>query len=103
MLLVGAGLGLLGHRQEVEDPAAAVVDAEDRQLGSGAASSDEPADVVQQGELADHQVDRFARCDSGARGARDDTVDAVGAAVTEDADVAIGAREVGLEVADRQR
>src|SRR4051794_21420869 len=60
--LICIGIRLLAHRQEVEDAAAAVVDTEDRELRTCPTCADEAADVVQQGELADHEVDgRFRR------------------------------------------
>jgi hypothetical protein len=43
---VRGGIGMLGDGQEVEDPAAAVVDADDLEVNAGTAGGQEPAHVV---------------------------------------------------------
>src|SRR4051812_10794950 len=63
VVLVDLTVGRLGNRQEVEDSAAAVVHAEDRELGPGPARADQSAYVVQQRELTDHEVYGLARGD----------------------------------------
>ena len=50
-----------GRRQEVEDPAAVVVDQHDHELQSQPRRGEQPADVVRQGDVADQQHDRAAR------------------------------------------
>src|SRR5262245_32573403 len=69
VLLVGLALRLFGDREEVEDAAATVVHAEDRQLGSGAARADQATDVMQQSKLADDKVHRPSGGDGRAGGA----------------------------------
>ena len=61
VLLVRSRRAVLGHRQEVEDPAAAVVHAHDRELGAGAARGEQAAEVVEQRQLAGEQPARGRR------------------------------------------
>jgi hypothetical protein len=53
VLLVGDRVRGARHGQEVEDPAAAVVGAHDRQVDRGTAGGQQAAQVVQERELAD--------------------------------------------------
>src|SRR5918992_3410772 len=92
---------LLADRQEVEDPAAVVVEQHDRELAPR--GLDEAAEVVDQRHVADEEHDR-AVCDGGdPEGGRDGPVDAVGAAVGEHARRPLARREERLDVAHRHR
>ena len=101
--LVESRIRVLGHRQEVEDRAAAVVEADDLKVRARAAGGEQAADVVQQRELAGQQPRRRPRGEPGAGGRRDHAVDPVGAAVGEEAQPLGRLGEVGLHVADRHR
>ena len=94
---------MLGDGQEVEDPAAAVVDADDLERHAGAARRQQAAGVVLERELADQDPGGEARGDRRAERRRDDAVDPVRAAVGEEAEPLRRLREVGLDVADRHR
>ena len=103
MSFVGGGIGVLGDGQEVEDPAAAVVDADDLERHARAARGEQAAGVVQEGELADQDPGGEPRGDRGAERRGHDAVDAVRAAVREEAEPLGRLREVRLDVADRHR
>ena len=95
---------MLGDGQEVEDPAAAVVDAEDLERHAGAARGEQAARVVLQGELADQHPGRETGRDRARpMRRRHDAVDPVGAPVGEEAQPLGRLREAGLDVADRHR
>ena len=95
---------MLGHGQEVEDPAAAVVDADDRSGSTPArrAASSPPTSCCSASSPIRTQVGRPRR-DRRAHGRRDHAVDPVRAAVGEEAQPLRRLREVGLDVADRHR
>ena len=72
-------------RQEVEDPAAVVVDEHDRQLQAEPRGGEQAADVVRERDVADQQHDRSRRAPAAAapKARGDRSVDAVRAAVAE--------------------
>ena len=89
--------------QEVEDPAAVVVEQHDDELQAEPRGGEQPADVVGERDVADQQHDRPARGGGDAERGRDRAVDAVRAAVGEHAERGRRAREERLDVADRHR
>jgi hypothetical protein len=87
--------------QEVEDPAPVVVQQHDRQLAPR--GLDQPAEVMDQRDVADEEHDGTV-CDRGdPEGGRDGPVDSVGPAVGEDARRALARREERLDVAHGHR
>ena len=94
---------MLGHGQEVEDPAAAVVQAHDLQVHAAAACREQASRVVLQRQLADQDPGGQAAGDRGAHGGRHHAVDPVRAAVGEEPQPLGRLGEVGLDVADRHR
>ena len=94
-------LALAAHGQEVEDPAAVVVEQDDRQLAPR--GLDQAAEVMDQGDVADEEHDGTV-CDRGdPEGGRDGPVDAVRAAVGEHARRLLAGGEERLDVAHRHR
>ena len=71
--------------EEVEDAAAAVVQQHDRELQAEPAGGEQAAEVVGERDVADQQHDGPVARGGGAERARDDPVDAVGAAVAQHA------------------
>ena len=95
---------MLGHGQEVEDPAAAVVDADDLERHAGAARGEQAADVVLEGQLADQDPGRAGRVAIAAPSA-DETTPSIPFAprLARKRSALRRLREVGLDVADRHR
>ena len=95
--------GRVGRRlgQEREDPAAVVVDQDDRRGQVVEARRDQRVEVVQERQVADDQRDRTDLRRGRAEGRRDDAVDAVGAPVRQRPDRAGAARQPVVHVADR--
>ena len=54
-------IGLAGDREEVEDPAAVVVEQHDRDVQPQARGGEQAADVVRERDVADQQHDRSVR------------------------------------------
>ena len=96
----GRGLGL---GQEREDPAAVVVDQDDRGGERVEPRRDQGVEVVEERDIADDEGDRPVRDRRGPEGRGDDAVDAVGAAVRADGDGAVRGREPAVHVAHRHR
>ena len=90
-------------RQEVEDPAAVVVDQHDHQPRAHPRRGQQPADVVRQRDVAGQQHHRPARGERDAERGRDRAVDPVRAAVGEHAERLRADGEERLHVADRHR
>ena len=101
VLLEADGLAVFGNRQQREDPAAVVVEHDDRGVQRVAACREEPAGIVQEGEVARQQHHGCLGCGRGTERARDHAVDAVGAAVAEHAQRPGPRRQEGVEVAHR--
>ena len=95
------GVELRGLGEEIEDPAAAVGDDHDPHRGVDVGQGREPAEVVQEPEVAgdDHRGPPARR--RGADPGRDEPVDPVGATVGEKEQLGIGALQERLLVADR--
>ena len=79
----------LGLGQEVEDAAAVVVDDDDADRGVDLAQRGEAAEVVEEAEVAGDDRRRPAARRGGADPRGDEAVDAVGAAVAEEAGVGV--------------
>ena len=92
-----------GDRQELEDPAAVVVEQHDRQRQAEAARGEQAADVVRERDVADQRDDRPARHRGGAEGAGDRAVDPVRPAVAEHARRVVAHGGERLDVAHRHR
>ena len=96
------GVGLRGHREEVEDPAAGVVDEHHGQRQLQARGAQQGAEIVGERDVA--KVDDDPRAAGrGAEGRGERAVDAVGAAVGEGARRGLAHGPEGLDVAHRHR
>jgi hypothetical protein len=103
VFLVERRLGLARDREEVEDRAAAVVQAHHVEAGAGPARGEEAAEIVEERQLARQQPGGQAGGERCARRRRDHAVDAVGTAVCEEAQPLGRLREAGLDVAHGHR
>ena len=91
-----------GLGQELEDPAAVVVDDHHGEVDAPGGGAEEPVGVVEERHVADEEHRRGGRAERHTHGRRDDPVDAVGPPVGEDPDTVAG-RAVPLDVADGHR
>src|SRR5689334_22350807 len=91
----------LGLREEREYAAAVVVEQHDRRVDWMELRREQPVQVVVERDVSDREDERAAGDGGRAERTRDDAVDAIGAAVGEEADVPRAARPERVEVAHR--
>jgi hypothetical protein len=91
-----------GNRQLFEDAPAAVVDERDHERSAEVSRAAEPAQVMQETDVADEQHDRLGKNTGRARGSRDEPFNPARAPLIQHSHAAFAGPCVRVHVADRQ-